>query len=164
MISVFDARLVVVCDRDFGSSVEHCLRRMGLSNVRSVPALDDARRLCESDHIDGCLVILPRAVPDEVPRWSVKADAPGRNVGVPSLLVADVVTPYLARSARKSGYSLAIGATLPPRLLYRHVRALLQRGRRLPDPDLSRQRPGAQLAPVPVSAIGSPPGGKSRLQ
>jgi len=167
MNSFASAGVVVVAGCDSGRSLAQSLRRMGLSDVRIVPCLDDARLLCESNRVDGCLVVLPRAVPDELPPWTVETDAPGRSVGVPSLLVADVVTPYLAKAARNSGYFAAIEASLPPRLLYRCIRALLQRGRR--QVGTVATLPAAVKEPTPVGAVPALPpdawnGGKIKLQ
>ena len=46
---------------------------------------------------------------------------PGRFCGIPTLMVAPVVTPYLRRTARRCGYLAAISATIPPRMLYRRI-------------------------------------------
>jgi hypothetical protein len=74
--------------------------------------------------------LLPRAVPDEVPPWMAESTPPGAGAGVPSLLLADPVTPYVAAAARKAGYADAIPADTPPRLLYRAIGRLLQQARR----------------------------------
>src|SRR5438876_8385569 len=104
------ARVIIVAGHESGRALAQVLSRMGLSGVRIVPSAHDARLLCESNHADACLVMLPRALPDEMPRWSADSEAPGRGAGVPSLLIAEVVTPHLARFARNFGYFAAIPA------------------------------------------------------
>ena len=139
---------------------------MGLSGVRIVPSAHDARLLCESNHADACLVMLPRALPDEMPRWSADSEAPGRGAGVPSLLIAEVVTPHLARFARNFGYFAAIPASLAPRMLYRCVRAMLQRRRQ----SIARSTwPRGRPASLALGAFNLRPsetwnGGKPKLQ
>jgi hypothetical protein len=165
MNSFASASVVVVAGCDSGRFLAQSLHRMGLSGVRIVPRLEEAQRLCESNRVDGCLVVLPRAVPDELPPWNANTDAPGRSVGVPSLLVADVITPYVAKAARNSGYFTAIETRLPPRLLYRCIRALLQRGRR--QAGTAATLFGAEAAPVeavPAHAPDAWTGGKVKLQ
>jgi hypothetical protein len=100
---------------------------MGLPGVRLVATLDEARQLCAIDCVDACIAVLPRSVPDELPRWTVDTDAPGRQAGIPSLLLVEAVTPHLTKSARSSGYLAAIPANVAPRLLYRWIGALLQK-------------------------------------
>jgi hypothetical protein len=127
MISFSLARVVIVAGDQSAGSLVHALTRMGLAGVRLVATLDEARQLCAVDHVDACLAVLPPQIPDEVPRWTVEADAPGRKAGVPSLLLAEAVTPYVTKSARSSGYVAAIPAKVAPRLLYRWIGALLQK-------------------------------------
>src|SRR5215475_6046632 len=127
MISFSISRVVVVAGDDRGRSLVDALRRMRLADVLLVATPEEARRLCASNSADACLAVLPRAVPDEVPRWTAEADAPGRNAAVPSLLLAEAVTPYVAKSARNAGYVAAIPDDVPSRLLYRWIGALLQK-------------------------------------
>jgi len=127
MISFSLARVVVVAGDHSGGFLVHALTRMGLAGVRLVATPDEARQLCAIDSVDACLALLPPHVPDEVPRWTVEADAPGRKAGVPSLLLVEAVTPYVTKSARTSGYVAAIPAKVAPRLLYRWIGALLQK-------------------------------------
>jgi hypothetical protein len=103
---------------------------MGFSGIKTVASPREAQSLCETNRADICLVVLPRSVPDEVPQWTADVAAPGLSTGVPSLLVADVVTPHVVKAARSSGYFGTLAAGLPPQMLYRSVRALLQRRRR----------------------------------
>ncbi len=128
MKSVLRARVLVLVGEASDHSFIHALARMGLA-VRIVAALAEARQMCQADAVDACLVVLAPVVADEAPRVTVEAEAPGRAVGVPSLLLADVITPYLAKTARRSGYVAAVALGMPRRLLYRRLRALLQRAR-----------------------------------
>lgn len=141
--------------------------RMGFASVSAVRRLDAARDLCAMGDVDACLVFLPRTVPDESLPWTAEDDAPGRD-GVPSLLLAEVVTPYIAACARKGGYSAVASLSVPPRVLYRCIRALLQLARqgdgaggRTPEGQASRGRRGGRLAAIATVTAGS---GKQRLQ
>jgi hypothetical protein len=127
MISFSLARVVVVAGDHSGGVLVHALTRMGLAGVRLVATPEEARQLCAVDSVDACLALLPPQVPDELPRWTAETDAPGRKAGVPSLLLAEAVTPYVTKSARSAGYVAAIPAKVAPRLLYRWIGALLQK-------------------------------------
>jgi hypothetical protein len=105
------------------------LARMGMSDICCVSEMKAARTLCDAGIVDACLVVLPRAVPDEKPSWDVRSDAPGRG-RVPSLLFADVTTPYIRRAAANAGYHAVIPADVSSRILYRCIGALLQAGGR----------------------------------
>ena len=126
MISLATARVVVVADDAVGAPFVHVLTRMGLADVRHAASAQAAHELCTARHADACLVVVCRPVPDEAPRWPAGVAAPE----IPALLIADIVTPYLAKQARSSGYVAVVPARLPPRLLYRHICALLQKARR----------------------------------
>jgi hypothetical protein len=130
MTSVVSASLVIVAGQDCDRSLIPALRRM-LSGVRVVSCLDEARKLCESHIVDACVVMLPRAVPDEIPAWTPACGAPGHACGVPSLLIADVVTPYIETSARNAGYTAVVPLLRGRSRLYRLISALLQKTRRL---------------------------------
>src|SRR5262245_706493 len=127
MMSFSVTRVVVVAGDDDGEFLVHALTRMGLAEVQVVATLDEATGLCATNSVDACLAVLPRAVPDERPSWTVEAKAPGREAGVPSLLLANVVTPYVAKAARSAGYVSVIPSDIPSRLLYRWISALLQK-------------------------------------
>jgi hypothetical protein len=144
MISLAMVRIVVVADEDIGERFARTLRRMGFAEVRRVASEQAAREFCNAQHADACLVLLSRAVPDELPRWTVEAAAPG--VGIPSLLVADVVTPYVVKRARSSGYVAAVAAASSPRLLYRHICALVQKARRAEDSHRAASAPASRAA------------------
>jgi hypothetical protein len=113
------------------------LTRMGISDVCCVSEMKAARTLCDAGGVDVCLVVLPRAMPDEKPRWDARSDAPGRG-RVPSLLFADVATPYVRRAAVNAGYHAVIPADVSSRILYRCIGALLQAGCR---PDAAGRTP-----------------------
>jgi DNA-binding NtrC family response regulator len=129
------ARVVVVASDESGRSLAQSLTRMGVAGVTVVPNPDEARLLCDAERADMCLVVLQRPVPDEVPGWTAETEAPGHKSGVPSLLMADVVTPHILKGARQSGYIATVETQLPARLLYRSLRALLQSHRRHGDAD-----------------------------
>jgi len=131
MRSIKFSRIVVVADSGDDHILATRLRRMEVAKVTAVTDLEEARRLCQSGAADACLVAIDTAVPDAVP--AAESDAPGRCCGIPTLMVAPVVTPYLRRMARRGGYLAAVSATIPPRMLYRRIRAALQ-GRRAGGP------------------------------
>jgi hypothetical protein len=130
MISFSTARVVVVAGEEAGHPLVNTLTRMGLAGVRLVASPDLARQVCTASGADACLVLLPRPVPDEAPQWTAETGAPGREAGIPSLLLAQVVTPYVTRSARRAGYVASVPADVSSRLLYRWMGALLQKQRR----------------------------------
>lgn len=124
MNSIKFSRIVVVADSGHDHILVARLRRMEVAKVTAVTGLEEARRLCRSGAADACLVAIGSPVPDGVP--AAEIDAPGRFCGIPTLLVAPVVTPHLRRTARRCGYLAAISATIPPRMLYRRIRSTLQ--------------------------------------
>jgi hypothetical protein len=128
--SLSHARVAVVADPEQSRLLMESLHRLGLAEIRAAGSLAEARAMAAQRRVDACLVVMPRAVPDEVPLSVMDAPAPGRDAGISSLLFAEVVTPYVERCARGGGYMAAVPLALPPRLLYRRVRALLQRPRR----------------------------------
>lgn len=127
MISFSTARVVIVAGGNAGHPLVHTLTRMGVSRVRLVANPDQARQLCASRGADACLVVLPRSIPDEAQQWTAETDAPGREAGVPSLLLAQVVTPYVTKSARRAGYVGSVPADVSSRRLYRWMGAMLQK-------------------------------------
>ena len=128
--SLSHARVAVVGDARQNRTLIQSLRRMGLAEVRTVASLADAVAMAAQHIVDACLVVMPRTVPDDAEIFLTETSAPGRRTGIPSLLLADVVTPYVERCARGNGYMAAVPLDLPTRLLYRRVRALFQRPRR----------------------------------
>ena len=162
MITFSNARVVVVAGTETGRPLVNTLTRMGLAGVRLVASPDQARQLCTSKGADACLVVLPRAVPDEVPQWTAETGAPGREAGIPTLLLAQVVTPYVTRSARRAGYVASVPADVSSRLLYRWMGALLQK-QRARDSANERTRPRVPLADVQAHSHEAW-GGKFKLQ
>ena len=128
MTSFSRARLIVVAGE--GDKLVCALERIGFADIHAIACLDRARQMCGAGLADACLVVLPRAIPDELAPWDALAPAPGRAAGVPSLLFAEVVTPDVARSARHSGYAAAMPLGVAPRRLYRLLGGLLQKARR----------------------------------
>lgn len=104
---------------------------------------------------DACIVAFDDAVPDA--KLMVENDAPGRNCGVPSLMVVPTVTPYLRKTARRCGYMAAIPAAIAPRMLYRRIGAALQLRRAA---SRRRRMPGGIAVPVArllrSAAVGKP--------
>jgi hypothetical protein len=164
-MSLSIARVIVVAGDPRGSALVHALTHMGFTGVRLVATLEEGRRLCATDRVDACLAVLPLNIPDDVPHWTAEADAPGRDAGVPSLLLAEAVTPYAAKSARNAGYVGVIPADIRPRLLYRWIGGLLQKQarRQARSAAVSRRR-----LPLPPSdalhAYAASASGKFKLQ
>jgi DNA-binding response OmpR family regulator len=127
MKSIRRANIVVVADSHQCLLLAARLRRMEVAQVTTVAGLDEARRLCQAGDTDACLVAFNDLVLDAAP--VAESDAPGRDSGVPSLMLADAVTPYLRWMAHRCGYSAAVPAAIAPRLLYRRIGAALQRRR-----------------------------------
>ena len=124
MKSIQRARIVVVADRDHSLLLAARLRRMQALQVSAVVSLDAARHMCRASATDICVVVFSDGALDAA--RPAESDAPGCNNGVPALLMADVVTPYVRRFARRLGYYAAVPAAIAPRLLYRHIGAALQ--------------------------------------
>lgn len=150
MKSVRRASIVVVADSDHCLLLAARLRRMEVAQVTTVTGLDEARRMCQVGDIDACLVAFNDLVLDAAP--AAESDAPGRDSGVPSLMIADKVTPFLRRMARRTGYYAAVPAAIAPRLLYRRIGAALQRrraahrARRMPIGDIIASRSALEFA------------------
>jgi hypothetical protein len=126
MKSIHSARILVVADEVSGDALVHRLLRLGLSSVLRVGDLAAARRMCEAGGVDACLVILPCFLLEEVAAAVLTAEAPGRNSGTPSLLLADVVTPYVRKAAQTSGHVGVVVQNISPRLIYRRIAGVLQ--------------------------------------
>jgi hypothetical protein len=127
MKSIRQAHVVVVVDSDHGLVLAARLRRMQVARVTAVGGVEEARRLCQTGGTDACIVVFDEAVTDAAP--FAENDAPGRRCGVPSLMVAYTVTPFLRKVARRRGYCAAVPAALPPQMFYRRIRAALQQRR-----------------------------------
>jgi hypothetical protein len=130
MKSIQNARFVLVSADESDRPLLTALSRMQPRSVTLVPALDEARKLCEAGTVDACLVVIPGAVPDIAQRLDVETEAPGAQAGTPSLLFARVVTPYITAAARRAGYAAAVPVRLDRRMLYRRIGALLQKSAR----------------------------------
>jgi hypothetical protein len=124
------ARILLIADPAYGHSLLDRLRLLKSFKVNRVDAIEEARRLCEAGAADACLVVARNSAPDHFWLSQVEAPAPGCDCGVPSLLVADVVDPYVMDVARRSGYAGAVPITNTARLLYRSIGAMLQQARR----------------------------------
>jgi hypothetical protein len=120
------ARFVLVAGDD--SALAATLNRIGVAEVCCVSEMMKARALCDAGGIAACLVVLPRALPDDKPGWDARTNAPGRG-SVPSLLFAEAATPYVRRSAADAGYHAVVPIAVSSRMLYRCIGALLQAGR-----------------------------------
>lgn len=121
------AHVVVVANSDAALLLAGRLARMERIAVTAVASLDEAGRLCRTGEADACLVAYQEPVPDAPP--CPHRDAPGRDLGVPSLLIVPAMTPYLRAYARRAGYAAAAPCGVAPRMLYRRIGAVLQRGR-----------------------------------
>lgn len=125
MKSVERAHIVVVASGGQSLHLAAQLCRVGVARASLVAGMEQARRLCLAGGSDLCLV----AVDD----WAIDAQpesdlvAPGYDYGVPSLLLAHVVTPYMRQMARRCGYRAAIPVAIAPRMLARRIGAALQR-------------------------------------
>jgi hypothetical protein len=129
MKSVERARIVVVADEVRGFRLAARLRRMDLSRVATVARLEEARCICRTGCADACLVVRNNAEIENFPLMETEEDAPGNTSGVPSLMLADVVTPHLRKAARRAGYLATVPAGIPARLLYRRIGGALQNAR-----------------------------------
>lgn len=169
MNSFARARVAVVASDRSGLAIVHCLRRMGLAAVHGLSDIEQARLLCASGRVNACLVVLAPPVPDQIPPLRVESGAPGRGTGIPSLLIADVLTPHLLNTAGRAGYIAVIPGGIAPRLLYRCIAALLQQSRRVAcrsggrSPVSFEMEPERAVAPRTLPLV-SPDPGKLKLQ
>jgi hypothetical protein len=137
-------------------SIAAAVRRMALSQVGRVASVAEAGQVCAAGQADVCIVVLRNPVFAEVPFHGVESDAPGRG-SVPALLLADVVTPYVRQTARRSGYAAVLPFTAPRPLLYRAVRGLLQKARRPERIDIDRFSPArGQRRPRVAARVARP--------
>jgi hypothetical protein len=134
MKSLRRSHIVVVggADSPGGQFLAARLRRMMIKQVTTVADFDEARRVCRAGGVDACLVVLGDAVPDAIAE--AQGVAPAHSCGIPTLVIAPVVTPHLRRTARRCGYLAALPARIPPRMLYRRISAALQGHRSGPGP------------------------------
>jgi hypothetical protein len=124
------ARILLIAEPTYGDSLLEKLRHLKLFKVTRVDDVEEARRQCEVGAADACLIVVRNFLADDLRGSLVESAAPGRASGVPSLLLADVVTPHVMDAARRSGYVSAVPITSTGRLLYRSIGAVLQQARR----------------------------------
>jgi DNA-binding NtrC family response regulator len=139
MKSILRAHVVVVADSERCSLLTARLRRMDVARVTAVDNLEEARCLCRAGGASVCLVVLNETRGEAA---AAAGDAPGRDSGVPALMLVDVVTPHWCRLARRSGYLAVIPTKIDPRLFYRRLGGALQRR--------SAARPGRTRRPLPL--------------
>lgn len=142
-------RIVVVVDGDHGLDVAMRLRRMQVAEVMEVSDVEAARRLCQENRADACIVAVGETIPDAKAPGPI--DAPGNECGVPSLMIVPVVTAYWRRIARRAGYRAVMPATIGDRMFYRRIGAALQR-RRTADPGASRRSAMGMMLFQPVES------------
>ena len=135
-------------DRLGGQVLAARLRRMTIRQVTVVAGIDEARLLCRAGGADACLVVMEDAVPDAM--VEAPGVAPGQSGGIPTLIIAPVVTPHLRRMSRRCGYLAVLSARIPPRMLYRRISAALQGRRRSRDP---RRASGRMLLASPSKSV-----------
>jgi hypothetical protein len=124
------ARILLVAEPAHGRFLLDKLHCLKLLKVKRVDDVEEARRLCEAGAADACLMVVRNFAADDLWLSQVEASAPGRDCGVPSLLLADVVTPDVMDAARRAGYVSAVPMTSTGRVLYRSIAAVLQKSRR----------------------------------
>jgi DNA-binding NtrC family response regulator len=124
MKSISRAHVVVVADSERCSLLTARLHRMEVARVTAVDNLEEARCLCRAGGASVCLVALDETGCEAA---AADGDAPGRDSGVPALMLVDVVTPHCCRLARRSGYLAVIPTKIEPRLFYRRLGGALQR-------------------------------------
>jgi len=144
-----NARFVVAADEASGRILLNLLNRMNAQQVTLVASTEEARALCETGHAEACLVVIHNFSIEEPPARTVESPAPAKS----SILLADVVTPYVARAARRSGYAKVAALTVPPQLLYRLIGGALQRARRARLPAHARSRRSTARRPVQAVAM-----------
>lgn len=151
MKSLRGVSVVVVADEFSGRTLVNRLTRMGVLQVRRVATVIETRALYEVGDADACIVTLRNFQIEDVPATTVEEPAPSSA----AILLADVVTPYVARTARRSGYVGVAALTIAPRLLYRLICGALQKSRRtrLPaqvDADRQTKRRSAKSRPFRI--------------
>lgn len=130
MSAIQHARILLIAEPAYGLTLLEKLRHLKLLKVTRVDDVEEARRQCEIGAADACLTVVRNFVADDLRASLVESPAPGRESGVPSLLLADIITPHVMDAARRAGYASAVPITSTGRLLYRSIGALLQQARR----------------------------------
>jgi hypothetical protein len=168
MKPIRSARIAVAADEVSGRALVYLLHRMDLPQVRLVASTAEAHSLCAAGEADACLVAIHNFQIEDVPARTVEELAPSAS----AILLADVVTPYVARTARRSGYAGVAALGVAPRLLYRLLCGALQKGRRARPPAQSRaQRPillrNRRQRAVRIGHVGTsplPPGSYGKIK
>lgn len=146
------ARIVVVAEEVAGRLLVDRFHRIDIAHVKVVGSTDEAVAICTAGGADACVVTI-RNFLVEAPQSRTDETRPP---AVPSVLLADVVTPAVRRNARRSGYSAAASMTLPPRLLYRLIGGAMQKARQRRFGQAAGDRPPRRTTPAV-------PGGRLRL-
>jgi hypothetical protein len=145
------ARVVLVAGE--GRGLGDKLNRMGIAEVCCVREMAAAQTLCDAGGVDACLVVLPRALPDDKPDWDASTQAPGRG-RIPSLLIVEAATPYIRRSAADAGYYAVSPWVVSARVLYRCIAALLQGGRQPADViGEGERKPGSRMRGIASARV-----------
>ena len=126
MKPIQNVRIAVAADEASGRSLLNLLTRISIPQATLVATTREARALCEAGAADASIVVIRNFSIEDVPVRTVEDPAPVKS----SILLADVVTPYVARTARRSGYAGVAALGVAPRLLYRLIGGALQKGRR----------------------------------
>jgi DNA-binding NtrC family response regulator len=124
MKSIQRAHIVLVAGSDHGLALAARLLRIEAARVTAVASLEEARGMCHAGGADACIIAFDDALPD-APSVA-EQDSPGRQCGVPSLMVVPAVTRYQRMAARRQGYFAAVPGTIAPQMLYRRISAALQ--------------------------------------
>jgi hypothetical protein len=126
MKPIQNVRIAVAADEVSGRSLINLLSSILIPQATLVASTREARARCEAGAADACVVVIHNFSIEDVPTRTVEEPAPAKS----SILLADVVTPYVARTARRSGYAGVAALSIAPRLLYRLIGGALQKGRR----------------------------------
>jgi AmiR/NasT family two-component response regulator len=126
MKSLRRARIVIVAGEVGGRALLSMLQRVEFPQVTVVESAEEARRMCDAGGADACVVSVRNYLLEEPATVTAETTAPA----APSVLLADIVTPDITRTARLSGYASAVPVNVAPRLLYRLIGAAMQKARR----------------------------------
>ncbi|MDB5600202.1 MAG: hypothetical protein JWN71_2246 [Xanthobacteraceae bacterium] len=142
MKSLRRARIVIVAGEVGGRALQSMLQRVELPQVTVVECAEEARRMCDAGGADACVVSVRNYLLEEPAKVTAETAAPA----APSVLLADIVTADVTRTARRSGYASAVPVSVTPRLLYRLIGAAMQKARR--GPAVLRVRGAPSAAPA----------------
>lgn len=154
MKSLRRARIVIVAGEVGGRALQSMLQRVELPQVTVVESAEEARRMCDAGRADACVVSVRNYLLEEPAQVTAETTAPA----APSVLLADIVTPDITRTARRSGYASAVPVNVAPRMLYRLIGAAMQKARRRPAALRVRGTPCTTPArrPSPKSSVDRP--------